>query len=294
MVYSSGGLVEASDYNTLINNINQIFGTGFGDSGYGGNSTNVSLTNLIDVISTESIDAVDWQNLRNAFADAAAHQGTVLSDALPDLSLLDVGDIVTFFSALNSATNISDLTNNRLTVAGGNTTVTIKLTDQRTTSWTTFIRHEFDVTFSSPDQARFYFNTGGQIRINASRSGGSGSSQNSSWTSLLSTNSPYNFTASEYYALTGSFAVQRQVSAGGAYANNSWTILARRIDSPGANGSNGSVIRFRSDFLDGHSNVFFDTIDGTFTSSIEEVRSTGVFVRPSPVLNTVTSLTAGS
>lgn len=299
MVYAQGEIVEASDYNALISAINNIFGIGNGNAGYGGNSTNVSLSALINVNSAESVDAIDWQNLRNSFADVATHQNTVLPDTLPSLSLLDVGDILTFFASLNSSSNITAVTNNRLIVGAGNTTITTKLTDQRTDPWSDFIRHEFDVTFTSPDNARYYFNTGGQIRLNASLMPSTSSPQNDSWEAGLSANSPYTFSAANYYSLTGSFTVLRQVIANGggsayAYTNNLWTISARRVDSPGSNGSNGAVIRFRSDFLDGHSNTFFDFVDGVFTSTIEEVRSTGVFVRPSPVFSTTQSISAGA
>ena len=298
MTYASGGKIQASDYNSLIATINQIFGTGSGNSGYGGNSLNVSPTSIPVVASMDSVEAQDWQDLRNAFADVANHQGTALPDALPSLSLLDQGDIITFFNTLNSTANNTAITNNRLIVAPGNTTISVKLTDLRTVSWSNFIRHEFDVIFASPDQARFFFNTGGKIRLSASRVGGSSTPQNTSWSGALTSNSPYEFSGTEYFALTGTFTTQRQVvaSSGGsayAYSGNMWTITARRVDSQGPNGSNGSTLRFRSDFLDGYSGMV-DSVSGTFTSTIEEVRSTGIFVRPSPTFTTVTGLSSGT
>jgi len=299
MVYAQGGLVEAADYNALISAINDIFGTGFGDAGYGGNSVNVALAELLDVTSIGSIDAEDWQNLRNVFSDVATHQNTVLPDSLPSLGLLDIGDIITFFTSLDSATNLTEITNNRTNVGAGNTTITTKLTDERLAPWSDFIRHEFDITFTSPDAARFYFNTGGQFRISASRTGGSSNPQNDSWTDSLTTNSPFILDASDYFGLTGSFTILREIVAAGggsayAYTNNLWTISAQRVDSAGPNGSNGAIIRVRSDFLDGHSNTFFDIVDGVFSSTIEEVRSTGVFVQASPVFNTTQSISEGA
>ena len=295
MTYQQFGLVEASDYNTLAASITELFGTGTGDRGYGGNSLNVSLTDLeTSKATSESIEADDWRDLRNAIADLAMHQGTTLTDSLPALTLIEVGDIITFFSALESSTNLTDLTNNRLTVGAGNSTITTALTDVRTTAWTSFLRHEFTVTFASTENARFFFNTGGAVLLNASRTGGSASSQNTSWSTLVSTNSPFTFTAANYYNLTSAYVNLQSVNSGGAYSGNQWTISARRVDSPGGNGANGSVISFRSDFLDAYTSIYSDTVDGTFTSTIQERRSNNIFNRPSPVFATTVPLTSGS
>ena len=35
MTYSTGGLIEATDYNTFATNLNAIWSTGSGDSGWG-------------------------------------------------------------------------------------------------------------------------------------------------------------------------------------------------------------------------------------------------------------------
>ena len=301
MNYVSSGTVEASDYNTLAALINDVFGTGTGDSGYGGNSTNTGVTDLPTIAQGEVIQSAtgapgspdEWINLRNAFDDCATHQGTVLSDTLPSDTLLEDGDIVTFFNNLQSATNSTDLTTNRLNV-GVVHSVATKLTSVRGTSWTSNILHEFSVTFADSDAARHYFNTGGEIRISATRTGGSSNPQNTAWTDLVNANSPYIFTGTEYFALGLSFALQRSVISGTPYAANAWDIRAKTNAIGTPNGGNGSVLTFRSNFLDGHSNIFFDTVDGTFTSTIEEKRSIVVFPQTSPTFTTITGLSSGS
>jgi hypothetical protein len=45
MTYSSGGLIQAADYNTFSTNINNIWGTGSGDSGWGQTNTLPSVSN---------------------------------------------------------------------------------------------------------------------------------------------------------------------------------------------------------------------------------------------------------
>ena len=86
MVYSIGGTIEASDYNDLIAQINDIFGVGNGNSGYGGNSVNIpSFGDLVDASEGDDVTNEMWLDLRNAFEDCANHQDTTLTDGLPSV-----------------------------------------------------------------------------------------------------------------------------------------------------------------------------------------------------------------
>ena len=296
MVYASGETVDNSDYNTLIGSISSVFGTGTGNTGYGGNSTNVAQTDLATVSSIATILSSEWKDLRNAFSDLALHQGSTLPSGLPVTNLLDIGDLITFFTQLKSVNNIDTVNDNKLNVNVANLTLATKLASVRTTTWNAVIQHEFTVDFGSENNARHFFNTGGEIRLSASRTGGSVTAKNSDWSTFLSGNSPDCFTGTDYFNLTtnaiGSApTIQRTVTSLVAPYTpiNSWTIYAR-TNGGGVLGGNGSTLTFRSDFIDGHSNPFSDTVDGTFTSIIQERRSTGVFVRPSPTFDTVTTL----
>ncbi len=294
MTYASSGQVDATDYNTLIGNISSIFGTGTGNSGYGGNSTNVALADLVTVASTATVQSSEWKDLRNAFSDMALHQGSTLTDGLPATNLLDIGDLITFFSQLESANNITTINTNKLNVNVANLTLATKLTSVRNTSWSNVIQHELTVDFGNENNARHYFNTGGELRISASRTGGSATPQNTAWTNLVSAESPYVFTGTDYFVLTTSFVLKNTTFSGSPYDANEWNIYAKTNSVAGPLGAKGSILTFRSDFIDGHVSEFSDTVDGTFTSTIEERRSTGFFVRPSPTFATVTELTAGT
>lgn len=317
MTYASSGQIDAQDYNDLINmqigssvyTLNEIFGLGNGDAGYGGGSTNVSQSpDISEVVFGHDVESQEWKDLRNAFSDIALHQGTALPDGLPSAALLDVGDTVTYFNKLESFANMNAIETNRLTANPSNHTIANKLSDSRATSWMSSLTHEFTVDFGDEDSARHFFNTGGQIRVNASRTGGSSSSHNTAWSTLLSTNSPYIFDSSDFYTLPTSYTILQTRSAGGAYTELTWEIRAQVENVVGMNGGNGDLIRFRSIFIDGyplpHPQPDPDTgggptfrpdmIDGTITSSIDERRSTGIFVRPSPSFNTTTFLSSGS
>lgn len=134
------------------------------------------------------------------------------------------------------------------------------------------------------DDARYFFNSGGQIRFSGSRSGGAATPQNTNWTTLLSnmgtvtfdwdvtTAAGTNWTGSGigYYDLTAGFQQLAQGVGTGAYAANDATIFGRTVDGPtGGNGDNGRTLEFRVEYNDDHSNVFSDSVTGTITSVID-------------------------
>ena len=270
----------------LVSDINSIWSLGTGDKGYG--ETELSLT--LDDCITES----DWGELHNAVATMDTHQAITLSPALADLSTVQ-GPLpvphAEFKTALQA--NIAELIPNRLAHDPVNHAVEAKLSSVRNTSWGVQIVHDFTVTFTDTDQARHYFNTGSEIRVSASRTGGGGTPQNADWSALLTANSAFIFDDARYFALTGSFATIATFVSGGAYGANDWTIKAKRDDAAGPRGAAGSIIHFQSIFTDGHTGPS-DIVDGTFTSLIDNFRSVGAIPITSPTYVTVTELTAGS
>ena len=303
MTHQPGETITIASYNDIIAQVNTIFGTGIGSSGYGGDSTNVPvITDLPVKVSGDTIDNQEWLDLRNAQDDVAAHQGTVLPADLPFVIDLETADSIqafedqtpdNFAGEIDSAANLAIIITNKDNVASVAATSTA-ITHNRTTPWSSFIEHQFIIAFVNSDAARHYFNTGGQISVGASRELGAGSPQNIAWTALLNANSPYSFTQTDYFALTSNFVVKQSVSSTGSYSTNTWTISVKRDDAAGPNEGAGSILRFKSSFLDGHTNVFDDIVDGTFSSNIGEIKAVGTFVKTSPIFTTITSLTSGS
>ena len=74
MTYSTGGLIQATDYNGFVSttsgaNINATWGTAISGSGYG--QTNLSTVNPADIVS-----ATQWATLNSTLSSMANHQGT--------------------------------------------------------------------------------------------------------------------------------------------------------------------------------------------------------------------------
>ena len=178
MTYAQRGLIQATDYNTFVStgspNLNNIWSTGSANSGYG--------QSVIPTVSSgDTIYATEWDKLVNFTSNSALHQGS----SITSVTAPPVGNIVAYISALS--TNLVTINNNRLNAAAVGTDIVSIGT--RTANWGAnvslgTITSTVTVTFASTNQARYYFNAGGAVLLNCSRSGGSGNSEDVAWTTL--------------------------------------------------------------------------------------------------------------
>ena len=309
MVYEIDNLIAAADINAFLAQLDLVYGVGFGDSGYG------QITFSLATISVgDKVQSAEWSALVNAAEVCENHQGSTIN--MPPVSEVAIGQFVEAHEAdpptsdpfdISSSLNI--LGNNRLMVDPGSTTLFSNfLSDSRGTSWSVALDHIFTMVFPTGDDARHFFNSGGEIRMRGSRSGGSGTSQNADWTSLLSslaagvvfsantttaaTGTP---AAIGYFQLTTSF--QQIFTVNSSYVNyaaNDITIFARTQDGPGGNGDTGRFLEFRIEYNDDHVNAFADSVDGTITTDIDILQATAFLTIAAPTPTTTTSLTAGS
>lgn len=317
MTYSVGSIAQASDYNSFVGNtavntayassaaaqnkISALIGVGYGDRGYGQTSTNVSPTSTGLVIT-----AGQWNNLRNAMSTVNTHTGSALTlqPAVSTTTLIEAQNGT--LSRPDIATLLSTLDTNRLNASILQMAVSSALTSTRTTAWGTIIRHEFTVAFSDEDAARYFFNSSGEIRFSGSRTGGTASSINAAWSTLLVLVGTVKFgansttytgssgfpTAIGYYDLTDTYQqVFSHNGAGPSYSNISYIIQARRENYVGANGGNGSTIRFVVTFNDSSAYSYYgSTVDGTIVSQIDQYKASGVLTIASPTYTTVVNL----
>lgn len=158
MTYSKYEKVEAIDFNTLTgtsvtttaNTINSIWGTGNGSRGYG-------QTAIPQVAEGVTITAGDWANVTNKTANIAAHQGTTITAVTTPA----VGATITQNSAV--VTNIGLIYTNKNNAAAQGTSSEIRTAAN--SSWSDRLTWTHTITFSSGDNARYFFNAGGQIKI---------------------------------------------------------------------------------------------------------------------------------
>ena len=206
MTYSVGGSIQASDYNGFVgttavnvaytssvaatNKIAALMGVGYGDRGYG--QTGITLAS---VAATDIVTAAQWNNLQSAMSVMNTHQGSGLT-LQPTVSaggtiLAENGTL----SRPNISTLISTLDTNRLTASVTDMTVTAALTSSQATGWSGTVQHVFTAVFGTVDQARYYFNSGGQIRFSGSNTGAT-TPAGTAWATLLSNMGTISFGAS--------------------------------------------------------------------------------------------------
>jgi len=154
MAYSSGGLIQASDYNTRATSINQLWGTGSGNYGYG-QSTTISQTQTSGTV----VPASDWATLIARMSSMQQHQfnNTTGIPAQPTS-----GSIITYLSAVDTA--ITSLQNNRFTTYAYGTSSSYANTTNSTT-WHTSSVKTWTIAFASDNNARYFFNAGGVIQV---------------------------------------------------------------------------------------------------------------------------------
>ena len=182
MTYTSGGLIQATDYNGFVSttsgaNVNTVWGAGSGDAGWGQSA-------LATVSATNTVTATQWATLVNTLISMGAHTGTTITARTAPTA----GQTIGILAAIN--TDLTNITNNRQNaVANGTQFTGWTGTNSKTaaTSGATWsITFTNTVTFASADAARYFFNAGGRIRIDVSKTA-VGATGDPEWNDLANT-----------------------------------------------------------------------------------------------------------
>jgi hypothetical protein len=181
MSYAQGDKIDASDYNGLIgtdpssttDRINTVWAIGSGSAGYG-------QTAISQVAATNMITATQWATLINTLNSIRTHQ----SGSGSGITAVVSGNKIDYLSSLT--TQIASGYTNRLSFAS-NSAVSAAVGGSLSTAWTvtvsppggnppaggssvTTVTRAFGAraTFASADQARYFFNAGGRLKLNLS------------------------------------------------------------------------------------------------------------------------------
>lgn len=266
MAYSQGGLIAATDYNTIVgtspgsttNTINTVWAVGSGSAGYG-------QTPISSVSASALVTATQWATLINNLNSTLTHQ----SGSGSGLSAPVAGNQINYLSTLQ--TQVNNAYTNRLTFASNSAAVTNVSSLTAYAAWTSAtttstLTRSFGcrVTFPSADQARYFFNSGGRVKFNISGTG-SGSSRSTAAANMCTylggvlvfganTNGgragtggtvATNDTTKGYYGATN--ANVNIVSVTGvtaSYTTDTGTIAIKTNGTQGSNNDNGSQLEF--------------------------------------------------
>lgn len=184
MSYTAGGLIEATDYNGFVStnvnaNVNDIWSDGFANKGYGQPArATVSVGGVVT--------ATQWATLVNTLSTMGTHQGTTITSRVAPV----VGNTIEILAALNA--DLINLTTNRGNAAASGSQFTAWTgTASKTTAtgsgsdaWTMIFTHT--ITFASADAARYFFNAGGRIKWETSKTS-TGTVADTDWNNLANT-----------------------------------------------------------------------------------------------------------
>lgn len=289
--------VTATQYNTMRTSVNDVVVTLYGQT-----ANNSAVTGGIDTV-TET----DMENLYLDIQKAYVHQIGSLDSTI---QLVSAGNTI----GADTSLNVNTATGAKIAITGGasmgyndyissiNTianhdgetdgfasssfSLSSALTSTRTTNWggagqIQSVYHVFEIAYLNAAHRTDFFNTGSEIRIDASLTGTSGS-KGTDWASMLSAmgtikldkwrtsaSSGTPAANSGYDDLTSSYQTLFTKTGSGVYADNDYTLEAR---------TNGNNIRFRITFNDGDvgeggqgigeiDDPIDETVTGTLTSN---------------------------
>lgn len=221
---AQGALIRASDYNTVqslsTKSISRILGdrkneypgdVTTGTYGYGQSllSSQVSIGDIAD--------DVHFAKLKSDILKIATHCGLESNPLISAIPTVSMGDLVDNAHLETIDAALEFLKTNRFELGIGQysdeamlDSLGASINSVRTTTWgndlvytESTVRHAFTVDFGSADNARYFFNAGGEIRFTASRTGGVNSFQDQAWTAMLNAMGTVRFKHNQTFASSG-------------------------------------------------------------------------------------------
>jgi hypothetical protein len=177
MTYSSGGLIQAADYNGFVStnvgaNLNAVLNTAYGQ------------TAIATVSTGGTVTATQWASLVNSTASMGAHTNTTITAR----SAPTTGATINVLAAVN--TDLTNIFTNRYNAVSVGTQYTAWTgTNSKTAAtsgaaWT--ITFTNTVTFVSSAAASYFFNAGGIVKIDVSKTS-TGATGDPEWNDLANT-----------------------------------------------------------------------------------------------------------
>ena len=275
-----GSDITAAGFVTIQNKAESLLGPGSGTRGY--NQTVLSS----DVFSGNEVTRAQWDLLKTDIVNILYHQ----NGELPNIVTVNQGDLIQY-GAGNPNSNYDSLLEtaiaNRFRVAASQSAVSSKGSATYTSAWSSSAQFTLTVTFATADQGRYFFNSGGKVRINTTITGGTGNAQHNAWVNFLNSVGIRSFGADtdpliNYYTLTNSFQTYYQNSLSTPYSANNYKLEARTNVSNNSTGT-ATILTLRVTLTDayvpqGAAPAPSDQVDGTLTMAIEELKAVGTLI----------------
>ena len=303
MTYSSGGTIQASDYNgfaggtaaNVSGQLNTVLSTGRGNAGYG----QTAVSNVTAV--TNDVTATQWTTLINGVDKVRKHQSGV---GYTNLTAYTSGQTINVTNDISAALTTAYTSRFSYAAQGATTTgatysPNFTLPNQLPGATYTTAR---TATFASGDAARFFFNAGGQLNfVIISVANNDGTTRSASLATLAATNflskrlGAQDCTAETgaggtvntdlttnagYYSLTTSPVLKTQITSTTAtYTSDLLQFYAFSNGVQGANEDDGSVVTLRLDLVSGtQTGGFNDSINITVNYRVDIIYPSTTFL----------------
>lgn len=184
MTYSTGGLIQATDYNGFVStttgaNINATWGTPTSAGGYGQG-------NLSTVSAAATVTATQWATLNSTITSMANHTGTTITSRTSP----SAGNLISVLANVN--TDITNCFTNRFNAASSGTQYAtwtgniaqLATTGSGTNPWT--LTWTQTLTFANSTAANSFFNAGGLVKIQFSKTSTGVSTSDPEWNDFAS------------------------------------------------------------------------------------------------------------
>ena len=288
--------ITAARINNLQSSISLILGNGSGQNGYGQTVTSLPVNNTGDVVEAADMNAI-YADIIKARVHQVGAGDAGIAEVVQNLNIVaeqtsnfinDAGETSTdpdgFKKGIEDFESLmTQVQTDKALIHPSQAALEPGISSARSSTWNGLIVHEVAVTFSSAAAKRFFFNTGGEIRMSANNTGAS-TPKGLDWNQLCSQIGTVKFsgettvstngggTSIGNYDLTSAYQdVYQKVGSGtysAIYAGNIYTIKARSdIDTR---------IIFRIEFNDVVTDNNVDNnVDGRLESVLQHYRADG-------------------
>lgn len=287
-----GSEIGAVDFVTIQDKAQSLLGTGSGTRGYG------QTVQSADVFTGNTITKAQWDLLRYDIVNIRYHQ----DGDIPPIVTVNVGDLIGYGAGSpnsNYDTLLETAIANRFKISPSTSVINSVGSATYTSAWSNSATFTLTVTFADADQARYFFNSGGKIRLVTTIAGGSASAQQNAWTNLLNAVGTQSFGADthptfNYYTMTDQYQAFFQQSLSTPYSANNYKLEAKTDVADNSTGTATKVyikVTLSDPYVDpdplgGPTFAPSDSITGTMTISVEELKASGSLI-PSGTFNIV-------
>lgn len=288
-----GDLISVTDYNNIRTKIAAVMGAGSSSSGYG-----QTLNAPTALSAGATVTKQQWDNLRFDIYNAIVHQ----TGSAPSITTVNEGDVIRYGTShpnFQYNTLADQAVTNKFNLGTGQFITEAIGSASRSTNWNTLVTSTVTINFTDNNTLRYFFNSGGKIRFASTRTGGSGTTQDQRWSSLLTgAGQPFFAGDSTQYPASGGNATYNNIgywqlttsdqqvwsfTASSPYTMNTWSLRARL--SSGTTTTATSVVltvRWSDAYVDPAvaphtpSTILpIDEVTGTLTLSVDQIKARG-------------------